>query len=319
MRVECHETCGDCVNGTSSGCVDCASRLLLWRSRCLTSCVAGTYDSLNGFCLACPEGCSLCESSTNCSACTDSHYWVASSRQCVTAENCPDGTYANTATRRCSVCAYPCYTCSGPTDNDCLVCNFAQGYSRSGGGKRCYSLVCVDGTYLRIDAEARLASCPDCNSRCQTCVGPQKDDCLMCKQGYFQTKAVSAYNGSANTSRVGCQTCGEMAEGFIETKDYQCQGKTMMPRETVEICGDGMNMGQVECDDGNNIDGDGCSASCKVERGYKCTPSADSGPDICLDALLPNGVLSVGRDNAFLWLDFSEPVRSVSYLNSTVI
>lgn len=26
-----------------------------------------------------------------------------------------------------------------------------------------------------------------------------------------------------------------------------------------EICGDGLNLGQYECDDGNKNDGDGCS------------------------------------------------------------
>ena len=29
-----------------------------------------------------------------------------------------------------------------------------------------------------------------------------------------------------------------------------------------EICGDGANLGQYECDDFNNKDGDGCSSTC---------------------------------------------------------
>lgn len=33
----------------------------------------------------------------------------------------------------------------------------------------------------------------------------------------------------------------------------------------VEICGDGKNFGLYDCDDGNSIDGDGCSSSCDVE------------------------------------------------------
>lgn len=31
-----------------------------------------------------------------------------------------------------------------------------------------------------------------------------------------------------------------------------------------------MNLGQYECDDGNNKDGDGCSANCKLEKGWDC-------------------------------------------------
>jgi cysteine-rich repeat protein len=32
--------------------------------------------------------------------------------------------------------------------------------------------------------------------------------------------------------------------------------------ECVEKCGDGLNFGMLECDDGNNMDGDGCSSVC---------------------------------------------------------
>ena len=37
-----------------------------------------------------------------------------------------------------------------------------------------------------------------------------------------------------------------------------------------ETCGDGRNSGLNECDDGNLIDGDGCSALCFIEEDFKC-------------------------------------------------
>ncbi len=43
------------------------------------------------------------------------------------------------------------------------------------------------------------------------------------------------------------------------------------------VCGDGITMWMLngdaaeQCDDGNNISGDGCSADCKIEQGYTCT------------------------------------------------
>jgi len=40
-------------------------------------------------------------------------------------------------------------------------------------------------------------------------------------------------------------------------------------------------MGQVECDDGNNYDNDGCSSSCHVEQGYKCLGGSDTTEDVC--------------------------------------
>ena len=41
-------------------------------------------------------------------------------------------------------------------------------------------------------------------------------------------------------------------------------------------CGDAeIDIGE-QCDDGNLMDGDGCSASCEVEDGWKCTPGSPS-------------------------------------------
>jgi len=40
-------------------------------------------------------------------------------------------------------------------------------------------------------------------------------------------------------------------------------------------------MGLVECDDGNNFSGDGCSSTCKIELGYFCKDGSSTSPDIC--------------------------------------
>lgn len=44
------------------------------------------------------------------------------------------------------------------------------------------------------------------------------------------------------------------------------------------VCGDGIVVGDEECDDGNDIDGDGCSATCTREPGYDCSGS----PSVCV-------------------------------------
>ncbi len=76
----------------------------------------------------------------------------------------------------------------------------------------------------------------------------------------------------------------------------------------VEICGDGINLGLVECDDGNNIDGDGCSSDCEVESGYKCTNrAAEDLPDLCYDVMAPTATLTVSKKN-LLEIKFSETV-----------
>lgn len=49
----------------------------------------------------------------------------------------------------------------------------------------------------------------------------------------------------------------------------------------VEICGDGKNFGLVECDDGNLINGDGCSSTCQIEDGWTCSGGTPTTPDKC--------------------------------------
>ena len=44
---------------------------------------------------------------------------------------------------------------------------------------------------------------------------------------------------------------------------------------TMSVCGDGKTLDDEECDDANQIDGDGCSRYCWIEKGYQCdTPTS---------------------------------------------
>ncbi len=47
------------------------------------------------------------------------------------------------------------------------------------------------------------------------------------------------------------------------------------------MCGDGKRF-TLECDDGNNEDGDGCSRDCKIEPEYNCTGGSPEGRDSCV-------------------------------------
>jgi cysteine-rich repeat protein len=58
--------------------------------------------------------------------------------------------------------------------------------------------------------------------------------------------------------------------GFITTSSAQCQ----------EICGDGLLFG-LECDDGNLVDGDGCSSNCTVESDHVCINGSSITPSVC--------------------------------------
>lgn len=58
-------------------------------------------------------------------------------------------------------------------------------------------------------------------------------------------------------------------------------------------CGNGYVEGSEMCDDGNLIDGDGCSSSCQVESGWTCT---GANPSVCTKSSTPDGGGSSGAD-----------------------
>lgn len=51
-------------------------------------------------------------------------------------------------------------------------------------------------------------------------------------------------------------------------------------------CGDGLVQGPEACDDANQINGDGCSATCTVEPGYSCAGS----PSVCTTGNCMDGI-----------------------------
>lgn len=42
------------------------------------------------------------------------------------------------------------------------------------------------------------------------------------------------------------------------------------------FCGDGIRVGPERCDDGNRVNGDGCSAVCQIEQGFMCNATSSS-------------------------------------------
>jgi cysteine-rich repeat protein len=48
-----------------------------------------------------------------------------------------------------------------------------------------------------------------------------------------------------------------------------------------DICGDGVKKSSEKCDDGNSVDGDGCTKTCNVEIGFYCFGGSQFGKDRC--------------------------------------
>ena len=84
--------------------------------------------------------------------------------------------------------------------------------------------------------------------------------------------------------------------------------KSLIINTQLEVCGDSKNMGIMECDDGNLLDGDGCSALCSLEEGFRCKGGNKTAPDICLETVPPYVSSFAQLDHQILLIKFFEPV-----------
>ena len=98
---------------------------------------------------------------------------------------------------------------------------------------------------------------------------------------------------SPNISR--CTTCEEIYPAVGVYRDGGCQ----------EVCGKGRNYGGLPCDDGNTLDGDGCSQSCQVEHGFLCTLGDSNTPDLCR-YIIPLYIQIVTRNKNNIVFAFSQ-------------
>ena len=112
--------------------------------------------------------------------------------------------------------------------------------------------------------------------RCVVCIGlllvvlasqgrAQTVERLTVRQYYFCLGG--EMEGFACQGLADVTTCGE--------------GSTCIEDLYVDACGNGYRMQLEECDDGNSVTGDGCSANCTIEVGWQCAGATDREPDKC--------------------------------------
>jgi cysteine-rich repeat protein len=75
--------------------------------------------------------------------------------------------------------------------------------------------------------------------------------------------------------------CSPTCQADPRCGTFDTQGKpTSAVGACKSLCGDGILLrgGTEECDDGNTLDGDGCSHDCKQEDGFTCVSAYDAPP-----------------------------------------
>ena len=72
-----------------------------------------------------------------------------------------------------------------------------------------------------------------------------------------------------------------------------------------------MNMGVLQCDDGNKRKGDGCNELCEIEEGYKCQGGSKDSPDTCVINVGPRfEIKKITKNNRQIHLKFNMRVQT---------
>jgi len=133
------------------------------------------------------------------------------------------------------------------------------------GGLDCLSV----GGY---DPDAQLSCNPDCTLNRTSCGS-------FCGDGIVDTEHGERCD-SGNLNGQSCQSLN-FTGGALTCDDASCDLDT---RGCTTLCGNGLVETGEPCDDGNELDGDGCDSACVIEEGFYCeggSPS-DCGP-VCGD------------------------------------
>ncbi|CAG9322898.1 unnamed protein product [Blepharisma stoltei] len=307
--------------GSCSSCSACPLSL----NYCISTCSASQYVDGSGSCVDCSSSCGYpCSRSGTCNLCYDdlcyscTKYDIGTCIKCVDnatlssgqcscsvgfirkentcVDDCGDGYFLNLVENKCSKCPDYCKTCFN--SSTCMICY--SDYLKV--DSQC---TCPDGSYID-----QYGKCSQCRYPCKTCTSSSYN-CLTCAEkspvlwssSCFPCNAFVGY-GTKNPSSIGSNDL--LAE---------------LAQNCTEICGDGRNMGEAECDDGNTINGDGCSANCTVESGWSCSGGSMSNPDTCIDQTPPIPILAylyeTGTGYA-LALSFSEQIQTSTEMSSNI-
>lgn len=106
-------------------------------------------------------------------------------------------------------------------------------------------------------------------------------------EGTYAWASGTAFGGYTNwaagepSSAAATEDCGLMLSASGTWDIQLCANALGYVCEGPPICGNGVLGSGEGCDDGNSVNGDGCSSSCVVEAGYTCTNSSPSTASTC--------------------------------------
>lgn len=213
-----HECSSECKRGCSKigtkYCDECQNKQILPTLSCVKACPSKTYIQ-NQYCMSCPNHCSQCSDSKNCTHC-DEGYFILPSGLC--SSSC--GNSSILVNGSCFPCHISCKYCNGLTSSDCTQCHDL--HYRLIEGKCIFHTNCSTGEYF----EHRILGCKKCNETCLECTGRGGNQCSKCASSRIllngkciQKFRVCYKNEYFNYDTQSCATCSPNC--------LSCQNETM--------------------------------------------------------------------------------------------
>lgn len=251
----------------ATNCLTCTSA-----TYCL-SCPSGKFLKVTTHtCISCIANCLNCTSATGCTLCQPNYIFASPNcvLDCSPVANCSTCILSN-ATIQCTACktgySLMSNACSTVCGDGIVISPQQCDDGTTTGLNGCSSNCTVQNTYFCVNSPS---SCSSCIAFCNTCTNASV--CISCFTNYtYNTGSASctidcsvvAYCNTCNfTSEINCITC---LTGFSLSSNI-CSS----------LCGDGILVIIEQCDDGNLVNGDGCSSNCTIEPTYYCTGTINS-------------------------------------------
>ncbi|CAD8148757.1 unnamed protein product [Paramecium pentaurelia] len=263
--LKCSDYCNTCSDySICTSCSDFQYRILdLHTKQCI--CQQGYYDNEQLNCLPCHYSCSKCNNSNLISQCTA----------------CPNSRQKSAH----NIDTFECKCRKGYFDDgylECLSCNNLINppithycYSQCGDLIIQWNEECDDGN---LDPRDGCNQCFLQNNNCidNICLICQHNQCLQCKDGYYLNNDYACSQCSDECLKCELQQNNCTQCKFNTLSNEKClncsqeQGFIQIDNQCFSVCGDGIRTYQEYCDDGNQLNGDGCDQYCNVEEGYVC-------------------------------------------------
>ncbi|CAD8141976.1 unnamed protein product [Paramecium pentaurelia] len=318
-QFQCYENCTECIFGICYKC-DENNGWYLTGVNCEPICGDGIlvqdveqcddqnynpFDRCDMCQLNCSEYCLQC-SDGNCVQCIPGFKYVSVTKQCipicgdfliVAYEECDDNNFVEFD---------GCYQCEFKCQTQCTDCRYGTCYECNTPGWELnfseFIQYCDDGNIIPMDGCYQQYY--ECQDSCNVCY---KGYCIFCKKNWYLNLSDNlCYPICGDQVIVGNEECDDKNtlmhdscnQCFFQcdTKCQQCDfgdclqceiGYFLLNNKCIEICGDGLVVGNEQCDSNEKILDSFC-LNCKYNCGSNCSLCTKGGCQQCKEGYLMN-------------------------------